>query len=86
MKPYNYKVWAIPPVHMQCEWLGEKAAVVDVKQSVRSVLRGRKAPAPKAYFRFPQVCPDAILFTSLHLNLFVSLSLCMLLLFFKIFY
>lgn len=55
MRPYNFKVWAIPAVNMQCEWLGERAATIDVKQAVRTVLRGRKAPAPKAFFRFPQV-------------------------------
>ena len=55
MRPYNFKVWAIHAVDMQCEWLGERAQTIDVKAAVRGVLRGRKAPAPKAYFRFPQV-------------------------------
>ena len=76
MRPYNFKVWAIPPVNMQCEWLGERASTIDVKQAVRSVLRGRRAPAPKAYFRFPQVCGCKcvlVRFLSLSLSLHFSL-------------
>jgi hypothetical protein len=41
MRPYNFKVWAIPAENMQCEWLGERTTAVDLKGSIRSVLRGK---------------------------------------------
>ena len=56
MRPYNFKVWAIQPNHMQWEWLGDRKQPIDLKGSLRNVLRGRRAPAPKATFKFPQVC------------------------------
>eukprot|EP01147_Barroeca_monosierra_P003552 gene3551-6164_t len=54
MRPYNFKVWAIPPTSMQWEWLGDRTQPIDLKASMKNVLRGRRAPAPKATFRFPQ--------------------------------
>lgn len=55
MRPYNFKVWAIQPTHMQWEWLGDRKQPIDLKGSLRNVLRGRRAPAPKATFKFPRV-------------------------------
>eukprot|EP00055_Hartaetosiga_balthica_P018752 m.135302 g.135302 ORF g.135302 m.135302 type:complete len:570 (-) comp9896_c0_seq1:1398-3107(-) len=53
MRPYNFKVWAIPPTSMQWEWLGDRSNPIDLKASLRNVLRRRRAPAPKATFQFP---------------------------------
>ncbi|KAI4733074.1 FAD/NAD(P)-binding domain-containing protein [Aureobasidium sp. EXF-12298] len=41
MRPYNYKVWAVPATKMQCQWLGERVAAPDFKTG------------PNATFRFP---------------------------------
>ena len=30
MRPYNFKVWAVPTTHMQCSWLGERVATANV--------------------------------------------------------
>jgi protoporphyrinogen oxidase len=39
MRPYNYKVWAVPPALMQCSWLGERVATANVAKVVENVLR-----------------------------------------------
>jgi protoporphyrinogen oxidase len=39
MRPYNFKVWAIPPALMQCTWLGERVATANVQKVVENVLR-----------------------------------------------
>ena len=56
MRPYNFKVWAVPTTMMQCRWLGERVATVDLKQTLRNVLRKKEAAGwgPNAVFRFPQ--------------------------------
>lgn len=41
MRPYNYKVWAVPTTHMQCSWLGERVATANVARVVENVLRNR---------------------------------------------
>ncbi|KIN03728.1 hypothetical protein OIDMADRAFT_177831 [Oidiodendron maius Zn] len=55
MRPYNYKVWAVPTTKMQCEWLGERVAAPDVKTCVRNVILEKVAGnwGPNATFRFP---------------------------------
>ncbi|KAI0999455.1 hypothetical protein K3495_g8739 [Podosphaera aphanis] len=55
MRPYNYKVWAVPTTKMQCEWLGERVAAPDVKTCVRNVILKKTAGnwGPNATFRFP---------------------------------
>ena len=30
MRPYNFKVWAVPTTEMQCSWLGERVATANV--------------------------------------------------------
>ncbi len=55
MRPYNFKVWAIPATHMQWEWLGERTTPIDVKEAMANVLRGVQSPAPSTNFRFPKV-------------------------------
>ena len=34
MRPYNFKVWAVPTTHMQCSWLGERVATANVAKVV----------------------------------------------------
>ncbi|KAF8067290.1 cyclin-C1-1 [Scenedesmus sp. PABB004] len=56
MRPYNFKVWACPPAEMQCAWLGERVATVDVRRAIANVVH-RRADAgwgPNAVFRFPR--------------------------------
>ncbi|KAK3943474.1 UDP-galactopyranose mutase [Diplogelasinospora grovesii] len=55
MRPYNYKVWAVPTTKMQCQWLGERVAAPDVKLVTRNVILNKTAGnwGPNATFRFP---------------------------------
>ncbi|KLU91109.1 UDP-galactopyranose mutase [Magnaporthiopsis poae ATCC 64411] len=55
MRPYNYKVWAVPTTRMQCQWLGERVAEPDVKLVTKNVLLGKVAGnwGPNSTFRFP---------------------------------
>ncbi|KAK3314986.1 UDP-galactopyranose mutase [Apodospora peruviana] len=55
MRPYNYKVWAVPTTKMQCQWLGERVAAPDVKTVVKNVILNKTAGGwgPNATFRFP---------------------------------
>jgi len=39
MRPYNFKVWAVPTEKMQCGWLGERVATANVGRVVENVLR-----------------------------------------------
>ena len=56
MRPYNFKVWALPTTQMQCEWLGERVATVDVTKAISNVLRNVEDGSwgPNAVFRFPK--------------------------------
>lgn len=56
MRPYNFKVWAIPTHLMQCNWLGERVATVDAKKVVENVLKNEPSVGwgPNAVFRFPK--------------------------------
>ncbi|RPB10897.1 FAD/NAD(P)-binding domain-containing protein [Morchella conica CCBAS932] len=55
MRPYNYKVWAVPTTKMQCEWLGERVAAPDLKTVTKNVILQKTAGnwGPNATFRFP---------------------------------
>ncbi|KAM0247484.1 hypothetical protein ACHAQJ_009840 [Trichoderma viride] len=55
MRPYNYKVWAVPTTKMQCQWLGERVAAPDVKTVTKNVILNKVAGnwGPNATFRFP---------------------------------
>ncbi|UPK89957.1 hypothetical protein LCI18_000892 [Fusarium solani-melongenae] len=55
MRPYNYKVWAVPTTKMQCQWLGERVAAPDAKLVTKNVILGKVAGnwGPNATFRFP---------------------------------
>ena len=58
MRPYNFKVWAVPTTMMQCEWLGERVAAPDVGRAIANVLHNREDAGwgPNAVFRFPTQC------------------------------
>ncbi|KAL6769868.1 hypothetical protein ACKKBG_A32675 [Auxenochlorella protothecoides x Auxenochlorella symbiontica] len=55
MRPYNFKVWAVPTTLMQCEWLGERVATVDVERAINNVIHNKEDAGwgPNAVFRFP---------------------------------
>jgi len=55
MRPYNYKVWAVPTTKMQCSWLGERVAAPNVKLITKNVILNKTAGnwGPNATFRFP---------------------------------
>jgi hypothetical protein len=48
-------VWAIEPKGMQCDWLGERVATVDVTRAITNVLHNKEDAGwgPNAVFRFP---------------------------------
>ena len=56
MRPYNFKVWAVPTTEMQCSWLGERVATANVAKVVENVIRKKEESGwgPNAVFRFPQ--------------------------------
>lgn len=55
MRPYNFKVWAVPTTRMQCAWLGERVASPDLKAVMSNVIHGKTAGnwGPNATFKFP---------------------------------
>ncbi|KAH7155068.1 hypothetical protein B0J13DRAFT_468923 [Dactylonectria estremocensis] len=55
MRPYNYKVWAVPTTKMQAEWLGERVAAPDVKNVTKNVILNKVAGGwgPNSTFKFP---------------------------------
>ena len=56
MRPYNFKVWAFPPSQMQCDWLGERVATVNLKNVTENIIRNVPNDnwGPNAVFRFPK--------------------------------
>lgn len=55
MRPYNYKVWAVPTTKMQCAWLGERVAAPNVKGVINNIIHNKTAGnwGPNATFKFP---------------------------------
>ncbi|KIW53107.1 hypothetical protein PV05_08703 [Exophiala xenobiotica] len=55
MRPYNFKVWAVPTTKMQCQWLGERVAAPNLKAVTKNVILQKTAGnwGPNATFRFP---------------------------------
>jgi protoporphyrinogen oxidase len=55
MRPYNFKVWAVPTTDMQCQWLGERVAAPNVKGVINNIIHNKTAGnwGPNATFRFP---------------------------------
>ncbi|RNF09855.1 UDP-galactopyranose mutase [Trypanosoma rangeli] len=56
MRPYNFKVWAVPPRLMSTEWVGERVATVNVERIRQNIRENRDDVGwgPNATFRFPQ--------------------------------
>ncbi|OQN96077.1 hypothetical protein B0A48_17877 [Cryoendolithus antarcticus] len=55
MRPYNYKVWAVPTTKMQAAWLGERVAAPNLKVVTKNIVLNKSAGnwGPNATFRFP---------------------------------
>ncbi|KAM5367858.1 hypothetical protein ACJZ2D_009769 [Fusarium nematophilum] len=55
MRPYNFKVWAIPTTEMNSTWVGERVAAPNVKQLATNAILNKvpKGWGPNATFRFP---------------------------------
>ncbi|KXT14747.1 hypothetical protein AC579_4409, partial [Pseudocercospora musae] len=55
MRPYNYKVWAVPTTKMQAAWLGERVATPNLKLITKNIILNKTAGnwGPNATFRFP---------------------------------
>ena len=54
MRPYNFKVWAVPTTEMQCSWLGERVATVNTERAIANVIHGKEDAGwgPNAVFRY----------------------------------
>jgi protoporphyrinogen oxidase len=66
MRPYNFKVWAIPTTEMSSGWLGERVSVVDVKKVLANALKrvDDVGWGPNSTFRFPTVGGTGIIWES----------------------
>lgn len=55
MRPYNFKVWAHPPEHMNKAWIGERVAVLDVDRALKNVVLEQDdfGWGPNNRFKFP---------------------------------
>lgn len=55
MRPYNFKVWAVPTTKMQCGWLGERVAAPDLQNVLKNLILRKAAGnwGPNATFLFP---------------------------------
>ncbi|KAJ4421746.1 hypothetical protein N0V82_003590 [Gnomoniopsis sp. IMI 355080] len=55
MRPYNFKVWAVPTTKMNATWLGERVAAPNVKMVTRNIILNKVAGTwgPNSTFRFP---------------------------------
>lgn len=56
MRPYNFKVWAVPPRLMSTEWTGERVATVDVKKVCNNIIYNKDdlGWGPNNVFSFPK--------------------------------
>jgi protoporphyrinogen oxidase len=54
--PYNKKVWAYPPEELDYAWIGERVAVPDFSNVLRSICTNEDSVSwgPNAVFRFPR--------------------------------
>lgn len=55
MRPYNEKVWSVPPRDMQAKWVGERVAEPDLKRIIRNIILEKSDAGwgPNATFKFP---------------------------------
>lgn len=56
MRPYNTKVWAVPPECMSASWIAERVSVPDYQRALRNVVLHRDDAGwgPNNTFRFPR--------------------------------
>ena len=56
MYPYNFKVWAYPPSHMDSHWIGERVSVPGLGGVMKSICLNRDEVSwgPNKVFRFPK--------------------------------
>lgn len=57
MRPYNTKVWAVPPEHMSAAWIAERVSVPDYRRALRNVVLSVDDAGwgPNNTFRFPSI-------------------------------
>ena len=67
LKPYSYKVWAIPTEMMACKWVGERVATVDTHRVLRNIVENKDDVGwgPNTTFRFPKAGGNATIWTSI---------------------
>ncbi len=55
MRPYNFKVWAAPPEHLDFHWIGERVSVVNLERTLENLILDRPDVGwgPNNVFRFP---------------------------------
>jgi protoporphyrinogen oxidase len=55
MRPYNTKVWAVPPERMSATWIADRVSVVDYRRALRSLVLAEDDVGwgPNNMFRFP---------------------------------
>ena len=56
MFPYNYKTWAYPPSFLDCGWMGERVAPINLERFVFNILDGKDdiSWGPNNTFHFPK--------------------------------
>jgi protoporphyrinogen oxidase len=56
MRPYNFKVWAFQPEHMNAVWVGERVAVTDLGRVLSNLVLGKDdlSWGPNNTFQFPK--------------------------------
>jgi protoporphyrinogen oxidase len=56
LRPYNQKVWALPPEKMDYAWVGERVAVPRLEQVLKSICTGQDEVSwgPNNLFQFPK--------------------------------
>lgn len=67
MRPYNFKVWAVPLEKMNTVWTGERVATVDLKRICSNIIHNKDdlGWGPNATFRFPKRGGTGGIWTSL---------------------
>lgn len=55
MAPYNFKVWAHPPIELNSNWVGERVATIDLKRILSNLVHRTEDVhwGPNANFRYP---------------------------------
>ncbi|ORC92607.1 UDP-galactopyranose mutase [Trypanosoma theileri] len=71
MRPYNFKVWAVPLKLMSTEWMGERVATVNVERIRKNIENNQDdlGWGPNATFRFPQYGGTGGIYRAIHAKL-----------------